>query len=366
MDNEEPKSIDKAKIFYTILVVVFGWGSLWVGLQGFKASNMPASVSVAIQNITSSNQQPISVSSEIPDTSKQSESTPITTKTPSTSSLTIMIGGDIMMDRGVRRLGQQYGYDSLFASTTVQLFKQADIVVANLEGPITSNPSKTLLPNGKISKELTFTFEPKVTETLTKTGITLLSLANNHTDNFGLSGLEETKKWLSKSGLQWFGDSRNASSTEAVITKNDITVAFVGYHAFQPGFDRILDDVKRLSDHGYFVIVMPHWGTEYSTSSSPMMRSQARSLVSVGASAIIGGHPHVTLEHSFMGDVPVFYSIGNLLFDQYFSPEVMKGNIVELRLTKKLGKFTIEQIKIYETSTASRRNVTVNSGPMDF
>jgi len=276
-----------------------------------------------------------------------------------------MIGGDVMFDRNVRLLGQKYGYDSLLASTA-PLFSSADIVAVNLEGPITSNPSKTLLANGRTTKALIFTFAPKSAEALANAGITLVSLANNHADNFGAAGLAETKKWLAQAGVQWFGDPSNASSSEAVISKNGINVAFVGYHSFQPGFDRILADVARLSASGDFVIVMPHWGVEYAATATPGMKSQARQLVAAGASAIIGSHPHVIEEHVSMGNVPVFYSLGNLLFDQYFDPDVMAGNIVSLRVTKSGTAIKIDDIKVYQTSTASRRSVTVDMQPTDI
>lgn len=268
------------------------------------------------------------------------------------------------MDRAVRNLGQKLGYDSLFAEIK-PLFDSADLVAVNLEGPITSNPSKTLV-NGHTTNSLTFTFDPTSTKALSNAGIKLVSLANNHADNFGLAGIAETKKWLAKSNIVWFGDYRNASSSEAVVTKNNISVAFVGYHAFQPGFEKVLASVRELSGKGYFVIVMPHWGVEYATSSTPEMRVQARLLVASGARAILGSHPHVVMEHVEMGDIPVFYSLGNLLFDQYFSAGVMTGNIVELNLSKKNGATKLDKVKIYETSTASHRTVTINMQPMDF
>ncbi|MEA2715248.1 MAG: hypothetical protein QOG91_276, partial [Candidatus Parcubacteria bacterium] len=171
--------------------------------------------------------------------------------------LTIRMAGDIMLDRHVRLYGSRYGYDSLFASIT-PLFAGADISVANLEGTITSNASETLLPNGQTTKSFVFTFATGTAPVLARAGISLVSLANNHADGYGLAGIRETEKWLAAAGVGYFGDPWNSSTTEAVITKNGITVAFVGYHAFQSGFDRVISAVKRLSADGDFVVVMPH------------------------------------------------------------------------------------------------------------
>lgn len=280
------------------------------------------------------------------------------------SDLTILISGDIMLDRNVRLAGNRYGYDSLFSSVS-SLFAEADISVANLEGTITGNPSKTLLPDGRTTKSFVFTFATSTAPVLARSGISLVSLANNHTDAYGQAGLNETRKWLSQAGIGYFGDPWNSSSTEAVISKNGVSVAFVGYHAFQSGFDRVVSTVRRLSAEGNFVIVMPHWGEEYVTVAPSLLKGRARTLIAAGANAIIGSHPHVVMDHEWIGGVPVFYSLGNLLFDQYFSPEVMKGNIVELHIEKTRGGPKLDHVSIYETSLESRRGVIVNPVPVD-
>ncbi len=274
------------------------------------------------------------------------------------SELTLMIGGDVMFDRKIRVLGEKNGYDTLLAPLS-ELFSRADIAVVNLEGPITSNPSQAVRADGTFASELVFTFAPETALALARANIDLVSLANNHTDNFGREGIRSTHQYVEGSGVGWFGDPANISGTEAVITKNDIPVAFVGYHAFQSGFSRILDDVRRLAGEGYFVVVMPHWGPEYVSEATDEMRAQALDLVNAGARLIVGAHPHVVMNREWVRSVPVFYSIGNLLFDQYFSPEVMKGNIVEVVLEKNktTGHISFKQIYIHETSLTSRTHV---------
>jgi poly-gamma-glutamate synthesis protein (capsule biosynthesis protein) len=269
-----------------------------------------------------------------------------------------------MLDRNVRREGDRSGYDSLFSSVA-SLFSRADISVANLEGTITGNPSKTLLPNGRTTKSFIFSFATSTAAALARSGISLVSLANNHTDAYGMAGLKETKKWLDAVGVRYFGDPWNSSSTEAVISKNGITVAFVGYHAFQPGFNRVIAAVRRLSAESDFVVVMPHWGEEYAAKPSALLRERARALAAAGAGAVIGSQPQVIMEREWIGDVPVFYSLGNLLFDQYFSPDVMKGNVVALHIKKTSAGTRLDHVSIYETSLESRSGVTVDPVPVD-
>jgi poly-gamma-glutamate synthesis protein (capsule biosynthesis protein) len=274
------------------------------------------------------------------------------------SPLTILIGGDVMFDRNIRILGDKHGYESLFASST-SLFKSADITVVNLEGPITRAPSETYA-EGVMTGSFTFTFATTTARAMRNSGITLASLANNHANNFGRDGYVETQDWLYLSGINWFGNPWNDPGQEYTVIKNGVRVAFVGYHAFAPGIENILADIKRLSSDGYFVIVMPHWGPEYETTATDKMRAQAKQFATAGAKAIVGSHPHVIMDHEWIEGVPVFYSLGNLLFDQYFSKEVMKGNMVELTLTKNAGSTHIEKLRIFETSTASRKGVSVD------
>ena len=272
--------------------------------------------------------------------------------------MTVLVGGDVMLDRGVRLIGNKYGYDSLFASTT-PIFQKQDIVAVNLEGPITSHLSQTLLPNGQGTQSFTFTFATTTAGTLARSHINLVSLANNHSGNFGREGLEETRRWLEGVGVGYFGDPWNSPSKETVICKNEICVAFLGYHAFHQGFENILADISRLNSEGYFVIVMPHWGEEYVPLHSLDMRTKAETMVSAGADAIVGSHPHVIMDHQWLGEVPVFYSLGNLLFDQYFSKETMVGEMVEFHLAKNSDIVKIQEIKVYEISNASRRGINI-------
>ncbi len=348
----------KKLAIFTSFAILFGFGALWSINNGVRI------VALYIQEnkMQTASIQIAQTESKQIESNKQSEvisnNTSNNVKTKKVNGISVIIGGDIMMDRAIRLFGEKNGYDALFASIT-PLFNNADIVAVNLEGPITSNPSKTLLADNSMTDSFVFTFDPKTATALAQAHITTVSLANNHTDNFGAKGLEETKRLLSEVGIQHFGNPWNKSPIDIVISKNGGNVAFVGYHAFQKGFPGIVARVKELSKQGNFVIVMPHWGNEYSAKPTEMMRGQARELVSAGASAIIGSHSHVVGENEWIGDVPVFYSLGNLLFDQYFSSETMKGELVELHLIVQNGETIFDNLKVIEVSNASRRGIDI-------
>ncbi|MFA6315020.1 MAG: CapA family protein [Candidatus Paceibacterota bacterium] len=343
--DDEFNSFKFSHVIVGIFLLIFGWGLFWAGSQGIKVAwNEFGSIKYSFTSTDS-------VAAPFPVTTKMIEA-----DNTADSNLSIMIGGDVMYDRNIRKIAEKVGYDTLLSSVS-PLFKKADIAVVNVEGPITSNKSKTLLPDGKTTKILSFTFDPATASALRESGIDVVSLANNHTDNMGIAGFNETKKWLTEAGVKYFGTPWNSTSTEVVITKNGISVAFVGYHAFQSGLDRVVKDIKRLSSMGYFVIVMPHWGEEYVSKPSADLIAKAETLTKAGAGAIIGAHPHVIMDQSWIGKVPVLYSIGNLLFDQYFSADVMKGQIVELRLKKSGNVVSIDTLKVHATALDRTKGV---------
>jgi poly-gamma-glutamate synthesis protein (capsule biosynthesis protein) len=288
------------------------------------------------------------------------ESTPTKiVETISPQKAVIMIGGDVMLDRNVRKMGEKIGYDKLLASVA-ELFRGADATIVNLEGPITENVSKTLLPDGRTTGSFSFTFATATTHVISAANIHAVSLANNHTDNFGAHGLIETKKWLDTVGVGYFGSPWNSTSTELVMDVNGISIGLIGYHQFRSGISGILDDVARLSLLVDYLIIMPHWGEEYHTQHSPFMKEMAQSFLDAGADAVIGTHPHVVMDMEWVGDSPVIYSLGNLIFDQYFSPEVMKGNIAALYIEKVGAMTRLEKVRIYETHIDKQSIVTVD------
>ena len=343
-----------------LLVVVSGWGITYLVMKGIELSQP------SVIMVRTTPQDALALEARVVnpayDASHPTDST----------QLTLIMGGDVMFDRGIRAIGERNGYDTLIAPEITALFKQADIVAVNLEGPIASQQSKTLV-NGKTTDSFTFTSALAGAQALQNAGVTIVSLANNHIDNFGFAGYIETQKHLNEAGISWFGNPWNSTSSSMSIrsdldndspittriTKNGITVAFIGYHAFQTGIDRVVAEIRRVAAPNVFVVVMPHWGEEYVKAPSEKMRSQARAFVAAGADAIIGAHPHVIMDQEWVGTVPVYYSLGNLLFDQYFSTDVMTGLVVELHLSNASDRIQLEHISTHTITLNVKRGVTL-------
>ncbi len=352
--ESEPRN--KLPVFAIVVAIVFGAGSIWLWTDGLQVAinGLPEKITNTASVFDTTN---IDIESALTNTSKFIRSAVPAIKLPSPT-VTILMGGDVMLDRKMRQIGTKKGYDYLFSSLT-PLFKSADIAIVNLEGPITSSPSKTLLSDGTLTKSLTFTFSPKSVGAISTAGITAVSLANNHTNNFGTIGLKETKNWLQTVGVKWFGSPTNTASTTLTMTIKNMNIAFVGYAGTVSGIDEVMAETRRLSTLGYFVIVMPHWGEEYATTPTVKMRSYAKSFVAAGAKAVIGAHPHVMMSNEMIAGVPVYYSIGNLLFDQYFSDAVMNGEIVSLTLSNGPAGPSLDKVITYGTRLDKTKGVVL-------
>ncbi|MFH1308814.1 MAG: CapA family protein [Patescibacteria group bacterium] len=230
--------------------------------------------------------------------------------------ITMIFVGDIILDRTVESLMQEHGFDYPFKNIDLK----ADFVFANLEGPINMNPIN-------FSRDsLKFSFSFKNIDSLKKAGFNLLGLANNHTLNTGQSGLEETRELLKKSDIEYFGDPVDCSD-KYILKKNNFV--FIGFNKTQScSEEQIIDLIEKYENE--FVIISIHWGTEYQINRSEKQKDLAYKMIDNGADLIIGHHPHVIQEVEKYKNKMIFYSLGNFVFDQYFSEQTQKGLLIKL------------------------------------
>jgi poly-gamma-glutamate capsule biosynthesis protein CapA/YwtB (metallophosphatase superfamily) len=268
--------------------------------------------------------------------------------------LTVCFTGDLLLDRGVRMEIQRGGIDALFANVS-GLFHQSDAVVANLECPVT----KRIEP---VHKRFVFRAEPMWLSALKKAGITHLVMANNHAYDQGRDGMEDTYQALIANKLVPIGYGKNHSIAcePVMISKGSIQLAI--FNAVQMPLENFpfLPDqacmcqatgdelanaiAKFKSEHpNTFVVAVLHWGAEYQTTPVPGQIINATKIINAGADAIIGHHPHVIQTISNINGKPVFYSLGNFVFDP-IKPAAKDGLIVQLHFSRK--KTTIDQYRI--------------------
>jgi poly-gamma-glutamate synthesis protein (capsule biosynthesis protein) len=243
---------------------------------------------------------------------------------------TVLFVGDIMLDRGVEDSIKQNSIYYPFQKIS-HFLRGTDIVFGNLEGPVVNNPPE-FPPNS-----LKFAFNPEVIKGASWCNFNLFSLANNHILDMGKEGLEETKEWLKKYGMNFVGDPLSSSSdslNSAFFRDNIIFLAFNQIFPFTIREEKIIKKVKTVksSNPDNFLIVSLHWGEEYKLINSPAQQKLAHRLIETGADLIIGHHPHVVQNIEKYQEKLIFYSLGNFIFDQYFSPETQQGLAVGLEI----------------------------------
>lgn len=240
---------------------------------------------------------------------------------------TVLFGGDMLFDRSVRTVMREEGGDFIFSCISETL-READLVVANLEGPIASNPS---VSEGTVPGEpnnFRFTFDPSVAGLLFYYNIRLVNLGNNHVMNFGLAGLKETTQWLENANVAYFGDG-----VVYKMSLNGVPLAFVNYNEFGQQHPHLLEDVRMLYEEGNVVVVYAHWGEEYEEP-LPRVEALARQFVDAGAALVVGSHPHVVQKSERYKEKFIYYSLGNFIFDQYFNDAVRNGLLLRVTFTK--------------------------------
>lgn len=270
-------------------------------------------------------------------------------------SLTVVLTGDILLDRGVRQVIERRGADHLFSPGVDSVLSSAQVVVGNLECPAT----KIEAP---VFKRFIFRGEPEWLQTLHRHGFTHLNLANNHSIDQGREGLMDTRRNIQRAGMVPIGAGATmneavqpvllAESPRRVYLVPSLRLALENY-AYLPDqpcvsqepMDSLLERVRMLkrADSTAIVIVSLHWGGEHTLQPVPRQRVEAHQLIMAGADVIVCHHTHTlqTIEE-FRGK-KIYYSIGNFIFDQ---AKPLNSRACMVRLNIKRDGFTVETVPI--------------------
>ncbi len=282
----------------------------------------------------------------------------------------VLFVGDLMLDRNVAVAAHDLGQESLIATSTRDLFASADLRVGNLEGTITTNASIAQ----RNSKILRFTFDPKLAEyVLTTLHFNAVSLANNHTLDFGKFGYDDTRFNLGQWGVPSFGQPFNESNPSTTLQTKDGSFCLVGYNAtFDASSTPVLAEVVRLhANNCWKIVVFAHWGQEYQTHSNQAQQQDAHAFIDAGADLVIGSHPHVVEEVETYKGKAIFYSLGNFLFDQNFSWETTHSLAVRVDFGEQNTSFvlvplTIEDQQVSVAQGEHRQKILTAAGIADF
>jgi poly-gamma-glutamate synthesis protein (capsule biosynthesis protein) len=266
--------------------------------------------------------------------------------------ITLAFGGDIMLDRGVKNsVYKNFGgdYSQLFVKVEDKL-SSYDLLFANLEGPVSDKGEN-------VGSIYSFRMEPRVVPVLKKAGFDVFSVANNHIFNYGQVAFEDTLRLLPASGIKYVGGgfSPTEAYSPALFRVSGVKIAILGFSEFPaPDIASISEDgvrnaVMKADLDNDFVIVSFHFGEEYKDLPNEYQMKYAKLAVDSGASLVVGHHPHVVETLEKYKNSYIMYSLGNFVFDQYFSEATMSGGLLEVEInpkTKKIEKVELKKVSL--------------------
>jgi poly-gamma-glutamate synthesis protein (capsule biosynthesis protein) len=261
---------------------------------------------------------------------------------------TILFVGDLMFDRNIRQAAQKNGNEFIFEKIA-SFLAENDLVVANLEGPITENKSISLGSAPGSNNNFIFTFDPSLAETLFKKNIKIVNLGNNHILNFEQKGLAATKKYLTDENIEYFGEPGGQKSLLKEI--EGVKTALVSFNQFVDNIDSektaVVEEIKKAKARSDITVLLAHWGTEYAPAPNETIKNLAHQFIDAGADLVVGAHPHIIQPVEDYKGKKIYYSLGNFVFDQYFSQGVRRGLGVLIKINQKTKKFEFEEKNFY-------------------
>jgi len=259
-----------------------------------------------------------------------------------TDTVQVVITGDIMLG-GLPEQAMRRSKDP-FAGFA-QVFQGADIRIGNLECVISDQGE------AEPDKPNVFRVHPRAMRYVRR-HFDAVGLANNHSGDYGPIAFADMLKRLKQAGVGVYGGGSDLQQAHEpwVIERKGVRVAVLGYNEFQPRSfeadhdkpgiawsedEQVLRDITRVRSQGLadVLIAVMHWGWE-DPLANQRQRQLARLMIDAGVDAVIGGHPHLVQDTEIYQGKPVFYSLGNFVFEGFDNPINNTGWVVKLRVNK--------------------------------
>ena len=234
---------------------------------------------------------------------------------------TVIAVGDIMLGGRAKKAVAEFGPDHPF-DAVLPLLRRSPIVIGNLEGPFAEKAKKQ-------QRNFSYRVDVSQASSLSRAGINVVTLANNHLLDCGRSGILETLDALSNANVFALGAGTNERAAHAPVIQQagGMRIGLLGYYwnsrtaatANGPGSamdppEALEADIRALRAHADRIVATFHWGVPYERMPSTEVRTKAHFAVDCGADAVVGHHPHIVQPFEIYRDRPIFYSVGNFAF----------------------------------------------------
>lgn len=261
--------------------------------------------------------------------------------TSNSADVQLIYAGDIMLSEVVGRAIAR-GVDPF--AECAGILREADATIGNLECVVAAG-------GAAVDKPYTFRAEPQVLPVLAR-HFGIVSLANNHTGDYGRAAFLEMLTLLEKQHLRYFGGGRNCAHarTPLILELKGLRIALLGYNEFKPREfeagptwpgvawsvdEQVVADIRaaRTVDRADLVLPFLHWGWEREPVND-RQKQLARLMIDSGADLVVGGHPHVTQGAEDYAGKPIIYSLGNFVFEGFDEGPTRVSWLLRLRLNK--------------------------------
>ena len=343
-------------ILFTALLI----GELiFLGVLTFREKNTPAdgptespipstSVPETVEGDTAGTESLIPETTAVPTETEPTEAETEAATQPKEIRYTLTFAGDCTLasDAGsynaaagfIQTIGTDYGYPF---RNVLEYFENDDFTIINLE---------SVLADEGLSANKLFTFRGPTayTEIMTGSSVEAVTLANNHTADYGKAGYESTTKALTEAGV-WFVEE---DKTTLLTTESGLVIGLYA-DSFYLNVKDIEQNVKSLREQGAEIVICAfHWGTEGSYRPTGSQKQFARAAIDAGADIVYGHHPHVLQPIEEYNGGYICYSLGNFSFGGNHFPRDMDSALVHLTVIRdengsiSLGELTIVPLSI--------------------
>lgn len=246
-----------------------------------------------------------------------------------TGDTTIIFAGDVLLSDYVLENYKNQGIGGVVNDTLLSQLQSADITVVNEEFPFGTTGTKAE------DKQFTFRVNPSYITVLQEMGVDAVTLANNHVLDFGEEALLETMETLDSAGILYAGagDSVERAKQVQKMEVNGKTYGMLAASRVIPvtswnvenhtlgvfcTYDAtaLVKEIQQAKKKCDYLAVYVHWGVERNNQPEDYQRNLAKQYIDAGADVVIGSHPHVLQGIEFYQGKPIFYSLGNFIFNQ--------------------------------------------------